>query len=418
MPSYLSLYGIAIFAYGIGNFALSIWIYQETKSIASFAAVGIAALLPAFILTPIAGIIIDRISPQKALQYSSAAMALGWLVLGGGLFAEAPIPVLYLPLIVMGAFMSLQMPAYTALIAESVEPDKHANANGLFGILSAIGGIGSPFVAGYLIGFFDISWICLIPFVALLVQAVGLSRLPSNTSNNKAVEEPVIVGVKRVFNYLRGRRELVLLLAFGLLINAVAEIAGVVVIPLGLDLYGDEKTGILMTVAGVGALVGNIVLSALPTLGNKKIGLLFMLNIVQGGLLILLTQSSMSFTVIVSIMVLFFFFEALYDGIDTSYWQGEAPEDMRASILSYKSMSSILAMLIAYVLAAPLVASISSSGMSESTGGINDLISISDSPLIALLTLVGLANFAIVTIFSVIFLVRTFSASQKECQQQ
>lgn len=411
MSRYLYLYGLAIFAYGIGNFSLSIWVYQDTKSIAAFTAVGIAALLPAFMLTPLAGVVIDRITPQKALQYSSSAMALSWLALGSALFFEAPMFVLFIPLVVMGAFMSLQTPAYFALIAELVEPDKHANMNGLFGILAALGGICSPFVAGFLIEYIEISWICMIPFVALFLQSLMLASLPRHKEADTPKEESVLDSVKNVFRYMKGRKELLLLLVFGVTINSAAELAGVVVTPLSLDLYGENKTGILMTVAGFGALIGNVALSALPTLGNKKVSLLFLINVLQGCLLIVLTQSSMSFTLVLSAMLIFFILEALYDGIDTSYWQGAVPENMRASILSYKSMSTLLSMLVAYLLAAPLVASIASGDLGES--GISGLLFTSDNSVITLLTFIGLANLVIVAIFAFAFFARSYLSNNK-----
>lgn len=411
MSRYLYLYGFAIFAYGIGNFAFSMWVYQDTKSIASFTAVGIAAILPAFILTPLAGVIIDRITPQKALQYSSSVMALSWLVLGTALFLSAPITVLFIPLIVMGAFMSLQTPAYFALISEMVAPEKHANMNGLFGILAALGGIGAPFVAGLLIEQLDIAVICMVPFVALVVQALGLASLPRHKDVDKPHEDTVLESITKVLRYMKGRKELLLLLVFGIMINSAAEIAGVVLTPFSLDSYGENKTGILMTVAGVGALVGNIALSALPALGNKKIVLLFAINVLQGCLLIVLTQSAMTYTLVLVAMLTFFILEALYDGIDTSYWQGAVPENMRASILSYKSMSSLLAILIAYFLAAPLVATIASGDLGK--GSITGLLFSSENSVIKVLTIVGLANLVIVAFFSIAFVVRSFLSDDK-----
>lgn len=407
LVGHLIFYGFSVFAYGIASFSLSVWVYQTTNSIASFTAVGIAALLPAFLFTPIAGVVIDRISARKSLQYSLFAMAIGWLTIAAALYFDASVTVLYAPLIFMGTFMSLQAPAYNALIAELVDPAKYANANGIFGILSGVASVGSPFVAGLLVGVFDISLICLIPFFALLVQAMGLQRLPSG-GHSKSPEESLVSSLIKLFHYIRYRKQLALLLVFSLLVNTSAETASIIVTPLSLDLYGADKTGVLMTIAGAGSFLGNVVLSMLPSLANKEIKLIFALNAIQGLLLIILSQSSMSFSVVVFAMLLFFIFEALYDGIDLSYWQKEAPDEMRASILSCKSMSSLLAMLLAYVLAAPIVDSISSLGSRISLGASEPTISFSSNPLITLLTLIGLTNFVIVALFSVVFMVVTW----------
>lgn len=102
---HLLFFAFVTFSFGVGNFSVGIWVYQITESIAAFTMVGIAVLLPAFLLTPLAGMLVDRLTPQRTILYGSAIASLGWIALAGLLYLKMKLSVLMPPLFVMGAFM-------------------------------------------------------------------------------------------------------------------------------------------------------------------------------------------------------------------------------------------------------------------------------------------------------------------------
>ena len=138
------------------EFALGFWIleqtYQETGTITQFALTILFIYLPKVIVSPLAGVLIDRWNRRYAMILSDLVAGLVTLtVMLVVLSGRLAIWHIYLAIIITSSFNAFQVPAYTAAIAQLVPKKNLSQANGMVQASSAIAKIAAPFIAGLLL---------------------------------------------------------------------------------------------------------------------------------------------------------------------------------------------------------------------------------------------------------------------------
>lgn len=399
---HLILLALITFSFGVCSFAMGIWIYQTTGSIAAFTMVGVAAILPAFLLTPLAGVLVDRLTPQRSILYNSAVSTLGCLILAVLLYFNAHVGLLMVPLLIMSAFMAFLGPAYHTMVAQIADTKRFEQMNGFIGIGHSLTLLGSPLVAAFLMEIVNAYILALIPCITFAIQFLVLLFFDSRPKRdkNKIIKWGFMQELKQVIHFMRGRRDILLLMSLAIILLLISEFLEILTTPFGLELFDKRSVGFLVTIGGVGALMGNIALTVISNL-KRKIVLILVLHVSQGILLISLAKTSMTFVVVSLAFCAFFFLESIYEGIDLAYWQENAPDGIQASVLSFKAWSSLFSKLLAYLSATPLVAFIADHGffaakkVSEFTP--------SASALVSTVSSLGYSNLVIVLLFAILF---------------
>ena len=72
---------VSVFGSSLSWFALGVWIYQKTGSSSQFAWVALCTALPQMLISPFAGIWIDRINRRWAMALGDGGAAVGTLFL-------------------------------------------------------------------------------------------------------------------------------------------------------------------------------------------------------------------------------------------------------------------------------------------------------------------------------------------------
>ncbi len=262
--------------------------------------------------------------------------------------------IILFPLIIIGVFSSLQTPAYSSVITLLVPRANLDKANGFFGLGVSIATIAGPIVGAALLNYYPIWVIFLLPLVALSFQSLVLSLVKLPNERDETSVQDSNVNIKEVFLFVKTNSELKFIFFLGLVLNSIAELAGLIVIPLGLTYMDEMNVGLFVTLGALGGLIGQIILSAFGGFDNKVRAILI-INIIQGGVLIAVSQFAPGLLVLSVALFVFMLFESFSDNADITFWQERAPESMRASVLSFKAMASLMASLIAYIVAAPFV---------------------------------------------------------------
>lgn len=145
---------VSLFGTGITWFALTIWAWQETGQATALALVGFFSFLPVVLISPFAGVFVDR-WPRKAILIGSdlaagvATITLFTLYTSGNLALWH----IYLIAVFTSAVESFQLPALSASITMMVPKAQHARANGMRSVASSVSQIGAPILAGVLLAF-------------------------------------------------------------------------------------------------------------------------------------------------------------------------------------------------------------------------------------------------------------------------
>lgn len=356
---YFSTFGISSLAGALAAFALNLWIYRETNSVVLVSYAGVAFLFPLLVLSPVSGYFVDRVGVRLSIALSSLGLFASWLLVFAFSFLEVSVWAVILILTVVGVFTSVQGPAYHALIALSVEKSKLTQVNGIFGGIAALVGMFAPFVGAFLLDVAGLSIVCVFPVLAFLLQSIVVftSKVTVECNTSRSAGESIYSSIIEAARFSLKNGVLLRLLLLGFFVNSFAEAAGSAMTPMGVDLYGEVRAGLVVTIASFGALLGSVLLS-LFSITSSKFRWVILLNLFQGIVLICLASfTSMSFVLLGVGVLLFFILEGMYDGIDLSVWQEKAPEHLLATVLSLKATFSVLTMMAGYVMMPLLVES-------------------------------------------------------------
>jgi MFS family permease len=246
--------------------ALGWWVYQHTHSALILGIVGGAGQLPAVLLAPLAGALVDRWDRQRLLVVAQLfamlqAFALAWLVLA----EVTTLWPLLLCSVLLGMVNAVDIPARQALVVDLVDhPEDLGNALALNAALTNGARLLGPAVAGVVIVRLG-EGICFLlnglSYLAVLM-ALGVMHLPPRPA--APPRTPLLAqahaGVRYAWGYAPVRAILILL--------GIANLLGMpyqVLLPVFATdiLHGNAYTlGRLTAASGVGAILGALYLAS------------------------------------------------------------------------------------------------------------------------------------------------------------
>lgn len=259
---------ISLIGSGLTSFALGVWIFERTQQATPFALTVLAANLPRILLLPVAGALADRWNRRTLMVLADTGNALVTLatlaLLWGGQLEIWHIYLIALASAVCGAF---QEPAYLASISQLVPKQDLGRAGGLMQLGQSLEIILSPVLAGVLFVAVGLNGIILIDFATFLVAVAALLavRIPQPEAAPlvaNAARPSMVRDMGDGWRYLRARPGLFGLLLYFALANFSLNLAGVLTGPLVLATSPASVLGAVQMAAGLGMLIGSIVMSA------------------------------------------------------------------------------------------------------------------------------------------------------------
>jgi MFS family permease len=282
-PVYRLYYGALLgqmAAMNMQMIARSLLIYRITGSAAILGSMAAANAVPMLFLSLFGGVIADRVQKKYVVligHVSSAMVSLGVaLALTTGYLSVEHAGswwVLIAASAFQGAIMGLIMPSRESIIREIVNTEQLLNAVSLNTMGMNAMRLFSPALTGILIDTFDFKAVYYTMTGLYLMAVVFMIFLPrtSRTSTGGST----IAGIKEGFRYIRHQTTILFVLAF-LLLGIVLSMPYTLLMPIFCDdilKVGATGMGVLMSVSGIGAVVGSLTLASLP---NKKRGLMML----------------------------------------------------------------------------------------------------------------------------------------------
>lgn len=190
----------------VTRFALLIWAYQQTDSATAVALLGFCAFVPLIVVSPFAGVWVDRLDRRKIMLLADAGAGMATLLLLILLVSgQLQLWHLYLLEAFSGLFESFQGPAYTALTSQLLPKEQYTRASGLRSIADDGGHLIAPFLAGFLMVQTGISSVLIIDLLTLAIAVVSLllikNHLPSmpQTTRKKSGHSGTLPALKTTF---------------------------------------------------------------------------------------------------------------------------------------------------------------------------------------------------------------------------
>jgi MFS family permease len=201
--------------------------------------------------------------------------------------------------------MGMMMPALQAIIPEIVNRDQLMNAIALNSTGMNVLSLVAPGIAGFIIGDSNFQAVYF-TMGGLYILAAVFFLFVSARGQIIASDNKILTDIQRGFNYIRKDSLILLVLAFTLIVT-VLSMPYQQLMPIYVDnilKVGATGMGLLMSVSGGGALVGSLMLAALP---NKKRGVLLLFSGIISGIALVI----FSFSSYLSLSLVFIFFMGL-----------------------------------------------------------------------------------------------------------
>ena len=335
---------ISVLGSSMTGFGLTIWMYQQTHSATAMGMMQVAFITPFLILSPIAGVMVDRYNRKLMMMVSDLAAGLstvGLLVL----FASGHMQfwVLYVAQIINGIGNTFQWPAYSAAISTMVPKEQYARANGMMSLVEAGPGVVAPLMAGALLPFIKITGIMFID-VATFVLAIGALLIvfvpqPEKTEEGQKESGNILKEAAYGFRYIFARPSLLGLQLIFFAGNLFSGIGFTVFAPMILARTGSNSLifGSVQTAGAVGGVVGGLVIAAWGGFKRRVHGVLAGWAIF--GLFFALLGAGRGLPLWIPVM---FFMEMiggpLINSSNQAIWQAKVAPDLQGRVFSARRL--------------------------------------------------------------------------------
>jgi MFS family permease len=350
----------SLFGSGMTSFALTIWIYQQTKSPTALALSAFFATFPMLIFGPISGALADRFSRKILLIASDSMAGLATLaVLGIHQSGYLEIWHIYIAVTIAGIADSIQVPALMGSITLMVPKNHYSRASGLQELAGTASSIFAPVAAASLLAFTDlreILWIDLGTFgLAILTLSIAHIPQPAETEVGKAARGSFFQDVIYGFKFILARPSLRGLQATWMSANLFATTGNVLIAALVLARTGGDQLVLsgVEAILSAGAVIGGIVISTWGGPQRKVRGAL--ISMALCGLLgrVLFGLGSDFITWIPGAFFVFFFIPIL-NGCLAPVWLAKVPPDVQGRVMSARITLSRSMIPLGTLIAGPL----------------------------------------------------------------
>ena len=260
--------------------ARSLLIWRLTGSAVILGAMSLAHAIPLLLLSLYGGVIADRVQKKYVMligQACSAVVSLGvaLALTFGYLSSEVSGSwwILAVASVFQGTIMGLMMPSRQAILPEIVGEEQLMNAVSLNTLGTNSLRLFAPAVTGFLIDAFDFNAVY---FGMYLMAVVFILFLP-HTRKITISSTSALSSIKEGLKYIRHQTTIILILLFTLFV-VMLSMPYFMLMPIFTDeilKVGATGMGVLMSVSGIGAMVGSLALASLP---NKKRGLMLLVS--------------------------------------------------------------------------------------------------------------------------------------------
>ncbi|MGF1488772.1 MAG: MFS transporter [Prochloraceae cyanobacterium] len=362
------------------EFAMGVWVYQQTGSITQFGQIVLLMYLPNVLISPIAGTMVDRINRRYGMILSDTGAGIcTMLVMALAFTGNLQVWHIYIAVCWVSCCNAFQLPAYTAAIAQLVAKQNYSRTNGMVQISKAIAKLVSPLLAGFLVKSIGLEGILLIDastflFALTTLLMVRFPEIPQSRINR----------VKRVniaqlwqdicssWNYIVDRPGLKRLLLFIAITYFSMGALEVSFWPFVLKMGSSDRLGLVLFVGGCGMLLGSVAIGVWGGPKRRIYGVLFFVvlqgfSVVLGGLRASLIWAGLG-------IFGYLFAQPFIVSCNQAIWQSKVPLNLQGRVFALQQMLERSLSICAYIITGPLVELIFEPAMMENGILANTLI--------------------------------------------
>ncbi len=351
---------VSLLGTAMTRFALLIWAYEQTGKATTLALLGFFSFGLDILLSPIAGVWVDRWDRRLVLLFAD---------LGAGLMTVTILILymtntlqiwhLYVVQTLTGGFTAFQAPAYTAATTMLVPKSQYTRTSGMRSLASSTSQVLAPVFAGVMLRLIGIGGVMLIDVATFLVAVTTLLIvcIPHPTATQKdATESRMWREVGFGFHYIRHRRGLLGLVILFMGINFFAALTYFSILPAMILARSGRNELTLATVQaalGIGGVVGGLLVSIWggPKRRIHSICTGAALSFLLGDFLLALGRNVQTWALAAFLAA---FFIPFISSAHRAIWQAKVAPEVQGRVFSVKGMLELVPMPLGYLLAGPL----------------------------------------------------------------
>jgi MFS transporter, DHA3 family, macrolide efflux protein len=248
-------------------FGLKIWAWDLTEQATALTLVSFFSLLPSIVITPFAGVIVDRWNRKWLMMIGDAIAILATLmILLLYLTQQLQVWHLYVTGLFTGAFEEIQTIAYTASISLLVPKRQYVRASSLNATLHYGSIILAPALAGFLFYIIGLQGILLIDGITFMIAIATVLSVTIPQPQVTTTHQPTQGIMRQItfgWRYLWQRPGLRAIVMLTLLFTFAHDLGGTLFSPMILARSGSDARvlGSISAIAGIGGVTGAILLA-------------------------------------------------------------------------------------------------------------------------------------------------------------
>jgi len=325
----------------IYSIALGFWVLATTGSTALMGTLMAASTLPGVLVSPFAGVLIDRCNKKRLFILMDAIRGIITVLLAAaayrGQIAIWMVFVVGIALSICGAFFG---PGIQSTVPDMVPKSKIANANSLFSIVSAGSNMIGSVAGGFLFQTLGAPVLFLFNGLSFLFSGASLPfvKIPKNTRNE---ELHFFKDMAEGFRYMWHQTGLRIILIIAAMINFFSFIGIVLFMPLcqSTPSLGAGKYGVLMGTFMAGTMAGFLLFSIVSVKPKNKLRLFIAAGTISN-LCIVIAINQPIFIVMILFLLLAGFFNSAVNVLLISTVQASTAQEVRGKVMSFISMTS------------------------------------------------------------------------------
>ena len=343
-PSFLILWQgqlVSTMGDAVYSIALGFWVLATTGSTALMGMLMAASTLPGVLVSPFAGVLIDRCNKKRMFILMDAIRGISTVLLAAAAYrGQIAIWMVFVVGILLSICGAVFGPGIQSTVPDLVPKSKIANANSVFSIVSAGSNMIGSVAGGFLFQTLGAPVLFLFDGLSFLFSGASLPfvKIPKNTSKeNTNFFKDMADG----FRYMWSQTGLRIILIIAALSNFFSFIGIVLIMPLcqSTPSLGAGKYGILMACFMAGAMAGFLFLSIVTVKPANKLTVFIASNIISN-LSIIFAINQPYFIVMALFLIIAGFFNSAVNVLLISTVQASTPQDVRGKVMSFITMTT------------------------------------------------------------------------------
>ena len=274
-------------------FALTFWVYLETRSVMATAIIGGSYMLLIAVLGIVFGTIVDH-NRKKHVMVGSSIATLVAFALAGLLYLRFPESALvdwdgtvfwmFAGIILIGGVVeNMRNIALSTTVTLLVPKDGRDKANGMVGAVQGVAFMVTSVFSGLSIGLLGMGWT--LGIAVALTAAALIHLLFVSIPEEKILHDPELAGkkmdIKGSIAAIRAVPGLGALIFFSTFNNLVGGVFMALMDPYGLTLFSVEWWGAVLGITSSGFIIGGLIISKYG-LGKNPLRTLLLVNVIIG----------------------------------------------------------------------------------------------------------------------------------------